>query len=192
MKIKRTWSPCMDREILIIFYEILERSRDLFPTLFNNCTPKLYIDSSTHSLGKCVTQCNKSYTKLDLKQAIRNRTFCYKEAIIVLSKYILADKEKVRATLVHEFGHFVSPAEKHSYVWRANANKIGEVYGITNQRVDDSNTIQNSAEFLKDTKYIIGCPQCHTLWYRQKQTNLVAHPENYVCHNCQKRLVRIK
>ena len=192
MKIKRTWSPCMDKEILIIFYEILERSRDLFPTLFEHCTPKLYIDSSTRSLGKCATKYNKSYTKLELKQAIKNKTFCYKEAIIVLNKYILTDKEKIRETLVHEFGHFVSPLEHHSYIWRANANKIGEIYGITNQRLDDSNIIQQSPEFLKDIKYIIECPQCHTKWYRQKQTEIVVHPEHYRCSTCKERLVRIK
>ena len=95
MNRKRTWQICRDNEVIQLFNKVLERSRALYPTLFENCIPQLYIDSSTTKLGHCDTQYNKTYySKRELLQDKNLNRIRYRDGVIVLSKYILHDKEK--------------------------------------------------------------------------------------------------
>ena len=196
MNRKRTWQICRDNEVIQLFNKVLERSRALYPTLFENCIPQLYIDSSTTKLGHCDTQYNKTYySKRELLQDKNLNRIRYRDGVIVLSKYILHDKEKVLDVLVHEFGHFVAPADHHGYLWRTRANNIGQIWNISNTRLDNSGTLKNgviSQEGNIFEKYVIECPKCHAQWKRQKMSDFIKHPSDYRCRKCKKTLIRIK
>lgn len=197
MQIKRTWKKCDDPTIITIFNNVYKRSKELYPVLFETCTPKLYIDNSKSHLGKCVTQYSKTYySKHELQKDINTNNIRYKDACIILSKYILHNNAKVLDVLCHEFGHFVSPASHHDYLWRMRANKIGQTWGITNERLDTSKVLEEGMEQQgvnkEQYKYIIECPTCHRQWKYKRICDTIRHCEKYICTKCKQNLIRIK
>ena len=197
MNVKKTWKQCDDQDVITLFNEVLERSKNLYPMFFEGCIPKLYINSSKTNLGLCVTQFYKKYySKYELQKDKNSNNIRYKDGCILLSSYILHNKEKVRDVLCHEFGHFVSPASHHDYLWRIRANKIGEIWGITNQRLDNSGVITEGMEQMgvqrEQYKYIIECPNCHSQWKYKRMCKIVNYPKKYICTKCQENLIRVK
>lgn len=196
--VKRTWHKCTDPKVVAIFNEVKDRAKELYPACFNGCDPELYIDSSTKHLGRCTTQYTRPYTKREACMAANANKIRYSRAVILLSKYIVKNHDIVRATLCHEFGHFVSPTQKHNYLFLARADRIGEKWGITNSTYCSKQDAaifgeeQKMAGVVKEEyKYSVGCPKCNGVWRRKRMCDLVKSPESYRCPKCGVALKRI-
>lgn len=185
VKKKRTWNRCTDREILSVYQEVLEETKRLYPQYFD-CDVQFYIDGSTKYLGHCAYSIKKEtmYTKFGTKAHFGDLR--YENVCIILSKYV-TDKEQVRSTLVHEFGHMVTPKEHHSFYWETRANKIGEKWGIECQRLATKEETQSFLSNIpvKQTKdYTVKCSGCGRLVHRKRMCDIIKHPEFWKCGAC--------
>ena len=183
---KKTWKDCKDQKILAIFKEVSEEAKRLYPSYFN-INVEFYRDSLTTSLGHCSGELDENtiYSKFGWEnhfQFIR-----WKRAAIVISKYV-TKPEMIRATLVHEFGHFVTPKEKHSQYWLTRANKIGEKWGIKCNRLADTEESKAFNENIPTKQpgvgYEVVCSGCGRIVHRQKMCNIIKHPELWKCGVC--------
>lgn len=187
---KRTWKECEDKKIVQVYEEVKAEAQRLYPEYFENCVYELYIDGSTKHLGQCQYEYNKStiYNKYGYKNHfgfLRNS-----KVVILLSKYV--DADHARNTLVHEFGHAVTPSEGHSSSWLNRANKIGAKWGETCNRLAEGEDLESFRENKPERKYkyAIECPQCGRQWKYQRLCYAVEHPSRYRCSVCKVNLVR--
>lgn len=190
--IKRTWQDCKDEKILAVYKEVYEETKRLYPDYFT-ASLKFYIDGSTSHLGRCEGRYDRStiYNQWGYKNHFE--FLRWESAVILLSKYV-TDPESIRRTLVHEFGHFVTPSEHHSSYWLTRANKIGEKWGIKCSKVADQD---EAAAFEKNVgpkqtkKYQVVCSGCGKIVSRQKLCDIIKHPENWKCGSCGARFKNI-
>lgn len=183
--IKRTWKDCEDKKILAIYKEVYDEAQRLYPAYFA-ANLKFYIDSSTRHLGRCEGKYDQDtiYNHFGYKNYFQ--FLRWESAVILLSKYV-TEPESIRKTLVHEFGHFVTPSEKHSAYWLARANKIGEKWGIKCQRLADADEAKlfNENVGAKPTKkYSVVCSGCGKIVYRQRNCSIIQYPELWKCGSC--------
>ena len=196
---KRTWKDCRDQKILAIFNEIKDEAQRLYPQYFENTIYRFYIDSSTKHLGRCAYELDTStvYSRYGFKNSFE--FLRCKEVVILLSKYI-KDETVIRSTLIHEFGHAVTPNEHHSRSWQNRTNKIGEKFGITNhERLanEDSSTefrnnIKKSGAYVAKNQYTVKCSCCGAVIHRKKMCSLIQHPWMWRCSKCNGTFKRIK
>lgn len=180
---RRTWKDCKDEKILAIYNEVLEEAKRLYPTYF---TTKLhfYLNNSTSHLGCCVGELDRNtvYSKWGFRNHFENLR--WKEAAIIISKYV-TDLKMIRATIIHEMAHFVTPNEHHSGCWLARANKIGEKWKIkSNRAATDEESVAFRKNITQKMKYKVICSGCGRIVTRTRMCNIIEHPELWKCGEC--------
>lgn len=190
---KKTWKDCSDEKILAVFEEVKNEAKRIYPEYFETKV-EFYIDSSRRFLGHCTGEIESStlYNEFGLKNHFQ--FLRWKNVAIVLSKYV-TDLDNIRKTLVHEFGHLVTPKEKHSYFWETRANKIGERWGIKCKRLaapEETLLFTENIQKLSNLKdYKVICTGCGKLVHRTKMCDIIKHPENWKCGVCGSRFKNV-
>ena len=185
---KRTWHECVNKDILSIYNDVKEETKRLYPEYFD-CDPEFYIDGSTTQLGHCSYTLRKDTLKTKWGFNTHFEHIRYEKAFIVLSKYVI-DLELARRVLVHEFAHFVTPKEHHSYCWQMRAKKIGAKWGITCERLanTEDSELFHAAMPQKDginkKDYVVRCTGCGRLVHRQRMCSIIEHPHLWKCGVC--------
>lgn len=183
---KRTHKDITDKRILEIWDEVKSEARSLYPHHFEHCEPELYQDSSYSHLGLCsqsfVNSREKNVDKI--KQS---------RCIITISSNLKQDYDQIRETLCHELGHFVAPKEKHSYLWKARATKIGERWDLKMSRLTNNATFNEAAKQIRsakgnDYKYVVYCPECNNEWKYKTACKIVKNPGRFICSGCKTNL----
>ena len=180
---KRTHKNVTDPKILEIWDEVLDEAKRLYPKYFESCTPELYHDSSYHHLGRCSSSYKNPYEKnVDNIQHSR--------CIITVSTNIQQDYDCIRKVMCHEVGHFVAPREKHGYLWKARADKIGAKWGYEASRCTSNETFNEAAKQAQaarksNYKYRLYCPECNAEWKYKTECKAIMHPTWYRCRKCQ-------
>ena len=190
INIKRTWKPCTNPEINKIYNEVFNATKELYPEYFD-CKISFYLDTSTSHLGRCTTHLRRDsiYSKWGTVNHYGNLR--YNEVVILLSKYV-TDLDVVRRTLIHEFGHMVTPRENHSYSWEARTKRIGAKFNEHDFRrlasTDDSESFRQqiaASGAKKEAKtYTVVCSKCGRVVTRRKMCDVIKHPENWRCGVC--------
>ena len=181
---KRTQKDVADSKIIEIWNECLGEAKRLYPGYFENCTPELYMDNSRSHLGQCsyslTNPCERNIDKIRLSRCI-----------ITISSNLKQDYKQIRKTICHELGHFVTPKERHSYLWKVRSNKIGEKWGCKATRCSNNETFQKAIlETPKRTtyKYMVWCPCCFATWKYRSLCGIVKQPQRYQCGKCKVKL----
>lgn len=190
---KRTWQECTNEKILSIYKEVIDEAKRLYPQYFD-CRLRFFLDSSTKHLGFCKTEIKKETCMSQFGFPNHLEYLRYDDAVIVLSKYV-TDEKTIRSVLVHEVGHFVSPKEHHSYLWKTRANKIGAKFGITCRRLaneEEVKTFQKTAPKKQTKEYAVVCKGCGKIVKRQRMCSIIEYPELWKCGNCGSHFERIK
>lgn len=185
---KRTQKDITDPKILLIWEEVKEETRRLFPQYFQYCEPELYQDSSYAHLGRC-SQSYRNGSTNNVNSLRANR------CIITISSLLGQDYDEIRDTLCHELGHFVAPGEVHSRIWEHRANQIGQKWGIKVGRLGDNEAFDRAAvqarmiaESRSQYKYRLFCPECGVEWKYKTNCAAVQRPERYCCGKCKVKL----
>ena len=100
-------------------------------------------------------------------------------------------EEIVTSTLVHEWGHAVTPTEHHSECWLNRANKIGEKFNVICQRLATEEERRELPE-KEPYKYKVYCPKCDAHWLYRKKIQIVQYPFLYQCRKCKEKLEMTK
>lgn len=179
---KRTQKDVTDPEILKIWDEVKAVARELYPRYFEACEPELYMDNSYSHLGRC------SYSFQNPKERNVDK-IRGSRCIITISSNLGQDYEQIRETLCHELGHFVAPKEKHGYLWKARANKIGARWGFEASRTANNETFNNAVASIRAQKssvykYRLYCPKCGAQWRYKTNCQAVQYPNRYRCNKC--------
>ena len=181
---KRTHKDITDAQILTIWNEVLAEAKTLYPQYFEKCEPELYQDDSYRHLGLC----SQSYSNAAERNVNKIRA---SRCIITVSSKLGQDYDQIRETLCHELGHFVSPRENHSQLWKARANRIGMRWGLQASRLANNETFNEAAaqarkELDKKTtyKYRLYCPGCNAEWKYKSKCKAVQNPSRYRCSKC--------
>ena len=183
---KRTHKDITDKRILEIWSEVKAEARSLYPHFFEHCEPELYQDSSYSHLGLC----SQSYQNPRERVVDKiKQTRC----IITISEHLGQDYEQIRETLCHELGHFVTPREHHSYLWKARANRIGARWGYEMSRCTNNETFNNARKEIKaarssEDKYKVYCPECGAEWKYKTRCKIVQNPSRWRCGKCKSNL----
>lgn len=190
IKIKRTWKECTNKEILKIYNEVLGVAKSLYPEYFT-FNPKLYIDSSTRYLGHCTWQLKKDtiMSKFGYKNHFENLR--YEDAAIILSKYVV-DPKVVKRVIIHEFGHFLTPSEHHSYFWERRTQILGEKLGEKDLKrlasIEDAEIFNKQIELSgvkkAEKKYEVVCTGCGRIVKRARMCDIIKYPEHWKCGVC--------
>jgi predicted SprT family Zn-dependent metalloprotease len=181
---KRTQKDVTDSKIIEIWNECLVEAKRLYPRYFENCTPELYMDNSRSHLGRC------SYSVINPYERSVDK-IRYSRCIITVSSNLKQDYEQIRKTICHELGHFVTPKEHHSYLWKVRSDKIGEKWGYKATVRADSETFHKAIlEAPKRTtfKYMVYCPCCFANWKYKSLCGIVREPQRYQCGKCKVKL----
>lgn len=181
---KRTQKDVTDSKIIEIWNECLGEAKRLYPRYFENCTPELYMDNSCSHLGRC------SYSVIDPYERNVDK-IRYSRCIITVSSNLKQDYEQIRKTICHELGHFVTPKEHHSYLWKVRSDKIGERWGYKATVRSDNETFHKAVlEAPKRTafKYMVYCPHCFANWKYKSLCGIVREPQRYQCGKCKVKL----
>lgn len=192
---KRTWCKCVDKDILSVYEEVKAETKRLYPEYFD-CDPEFYIDRSTTTLGHCACSFKRDTLKTKWGFDSHFGDIRYEKAFIILSKYI-TDTGLARRTLVHEFAHFVTPKEHHSYYWQMRGEKIGAKWGITCKRLankEDSdlfNASQPKKSSVNRKDYVVRCTGCGRLVHRQRRCSIIEHPTQWKCGVCGSRFEKV-
>lgn len=181
---KRTHMDVTDQHIWEIWEEVKEEAEWLFPQYFEHCEPELYMDNSYTRLGHCWQSIENPYERnVDKRRA----SGCF----IIISSLLGQDYEQIRKTLCHEFGHFVSPKENHSYLWKVRAEKIGERWGYEMTRCSNNETFREAAKEARIDvanrsvyRYRVFCPHCNAEWKYKSNCKTVQYPWLYRCAKC--------
>ena len=176
---KSTWKNCEDPQILAVYNEVYEETKRLFPEYFDTKI-EFCINSGTKTRGLCAGNYTRPKQHYDTYKNIR-----WEKVFIVLSKYI-TDPEDARKTIVHEFGHLVTPSEDHSRYWLARANEIGKKWNIICSRFA---TEEQGAIFRENVSkerkiYKVVCTGCGRIVYRRKMCNMIKYPSSWSCGLC--------
>lgn len=181
---KRTHKDITDVQILNIWEEVLTETKELYPQYFEKCEPELYQDDSYRHLGLC----SQSYSNTSERNVNKIRA---SRCIITISSKLGQDYDQIRETLCHELGHFVSPRENHSQLWKARANNIGKRWDLQASRLAHNDTFNEAAaqarkEVQKRSvyKYRLYCPECGTEWKYKSKCKAVQNPQRYRCGKC--------
>ncbi|MGN0796717.1 MAG: hypothetical protein ACI4M5_00770 [Christensenellales bacterium] len=175
-------------ETLAIFEEVKEQAKELFPEYFANYTITLVVRETRRQLGCCAF----------LNHASNNNSGdTPRRAEISISKY-LTEEEYIRRVLVHEFGHFVTPGQRHTATWKARADKIGEKWGIvchTKATFEETIAFEMSKKQYNlanepRPKYMLVCQQCGNAIFRTRLSKSVRRPDKYKCGRCGGKIVR--
>lgn len=183
---KRTYKDVTDKRILEIWDEVKEEARALYPHFFEHCEPELYQDSSYSHLGLC----SWSFSNPGERNVDKIK---HSRCIITISSCLGQDYDQIRKTLCHELGHFVSPREHHSGLWKARANKIGARWGYEMSRCTNNETFNKAAKQMRaersnDYKYRVFCPDCGTEWKYKTKCQIVQAPHRWSCGKCKQKL----
>lgn len=181
---KRTHKDVTDPRIWEIWEEVKDEARSLYPQYFERCEPKLYMDSSYTRLGHCWQQLeNPSERNVNRRRSA--------ECFIIISSLLGKDYDQIRKTICHEFGHFVTPKENHSDLWKARAEKIGEKWGYEMTRCTCNETFNEAAKEARDEvakrsvyKYRVLCKHCGAEWKYKSSCKIVQYPWLYRCGRC--------
>lgn len=187
---KKTWKVCENEEILRIYEEVKAEAERLFPEYFKGCTYEFYIDGTKNACGHCYWEYDKDTIYNNYGKKNHFGFLRCKHVVITLSKYMCA--KYARNTIVHEFGHAVTPAENHSELWLKRANKIGEKWGencAIGANPDKYKTFNNA---LPVAPYRIACPECGRSWEYHRMGKAVKYSNLYTCPDCGSNLVRVK
>lgn len=93
-------------------------------------------------------------------------------------------------TIIHELLHTMPNCFDHGKLWQHYAEKVNQAYGYAVSRVAScAMTVDPLAD--KRQKYAVQCDACNHTYYRQKISNVIAHPEKFRC-TCGGHLRRIK
>lgn len=181
---KRTHKDVTDPRILEIWEEVKAEAKALYPQYFEGCEPELYQDNSYKHLGLC-SQSFHNYYEKNVDKIRHSR------CIITISAKLGQDYDQIRKTLCHELGHFVSPKEKHGYLWKSRADRIGKRWGFEATRLTRNETFSNAArqareEVKKKTeyKYRLYCPECGTEWKYKTKCEKIQNPDRWRCGKC--------
>ena len=180
---KRTHKDVTDAKILVIWHEVLEEAKKLYPRYFETCTPELYIDGSYTHLGRCAqTYQNPSERNVDKIRCSR--------CIITISSNLGTEYQQIRRTLCHELGHFVAPKENHGRLWKVRADKIGARWQFEASRLTYNETFNNAhvQHKAQNAKYRLYCPECGKEWTYTRVCKATQHPEWYRCSKCKSNL----
>ena len=186
LKIKKTWKECTNKEILKIYNEVMGVAKSLYPEYFT-FEPKLYIDSSTKHLGHCTWQLKKDtiMSKFGFKNHFEYLR--YEDAAIILSKYVV-DPKVAKRVIIHEFGHFLTPSEHHSYFWERRTQILGEKLGEKDLKrlasIDDSEIFNKQMEISGVKKLEVVCTGCGRIAKRTRMCDIIRHPERWKCGVC--------
>ncbi len=116
--------------------------------------------------------------------------------VISIAQSLLDDAvadQALKDTIVHELLHTVPGCLDHKGKWKRYAELINRKfpqYTIkrTASREEKGITAGKPEPIYR---YVIQCCSCGTEFPRERESNLVKHPENYRCGKCHGRLVRI-
>ena len=181
---KRTYKDVTDTQILNIWNELLAEAKTLYPQYFEKCEPELYQDDSYRHLGLCT----QSFYNGNERNVDKIRA---EKCIILVSSKLGQDYYQIRRTLCHELGHFVSPRENHSHLWKIRADKIGKPWNLKATRTTDNATFTEAADKARkelekrsEYKYRLYCPNCDAEWKYKSKCKSVQNPSRYRCGKC--------
>ena len=178
MKKFKTWKQCTNAEIIELYNKVYNKTKELYPQYFKECSYEFYIDASTVYLGRCLSKYNQD--TVGYGKELRNSNVA-----IILSKYILNDLHSVLKTLCHEFGHAVTPKEHHSYLWYTRANKIAKAFNLPEiSRLADKEETDNFKIHIQENniyKYSVICEKCNRIIYKKRHCNLIDYPSLWRC-----------
>ena len=190
IQIKRTWKEPQEWQKKI--YETVKaEAKRLYPEYFENTKYTFKVAKSTKYVGRCVSIYNQD--------TLYNKQFGFKnhfgnirntEVVIILNENVKSE-EIVTSTLVHEWGHAVTPTEHHSECWLNRANKIGEKFNVTCQRLATEEERRELPE-KEPYKYKVYCPKCDAHWLYRKKIQIVQYPFLYQCRKCKEKLEMTK
>lgn len=108
----------------------------------------------------------------------------------MLDESVLKDDIYLRATIIHELLHAITPGEHHTGEWKRLANKVnvrsGGKYAISRTSSYESMGIKKTS--IQKIKYIVECTGCGLRWEHQRKSKSVKNPQNYVCGRCKGKL----
>lgn len=102
--------------------------------------------------------------------------------VIYLSDLVLSQsKEFVKNTLIHEILHAYQGCQKHTGLWKINAELMNRKYGYNIKR---TRPLENKNNIEKKYKYKVVCGKCGATSFYYKKSNVINHPEQYICKRC--------
>lgn len=98
-----------------------------------------------------------------------------------------------KSTIIHELLHTVDGCLGHKGKWKCLAKQVNAAYPEYNIK-----RIMSAAEMGVPSmrrpyrkKYKITCETCGAIFYRQKASKVVVHPEKYKCSRCGGKLAAV-
>ncbi len=118
------------------------------------------------------------------------------EFVISIAQILLedsVDEQALKDTIVHELLHTVPGCLDHKGKWKLYAELVNRKlpqYSIkrTASREEKGITVKRPEPVYR---YVIQCSSCGAEFPRERESNLVKHPEKYRCGKCHGRLVRL-
>ena len=135
--------------------------------------PNVKLVNVTSYWGKCTRKGDSHYITLN-------------------KKLIQANVEGALETLIHEVLHTVKGCMNHGETWKSLAKKVNTTYGTNISRATSA-TENGTQEFILATsKYVMECDRCGHGLGRDRMSNFVKHPEDYIHPNCGGKFKRVK
>lgn len=92
------------------------------------------------------------------------------------------DDKSTENTMLHELLHTCKGCQNHGAEWKRLANKVNKAYGYNIKRCASALDYGiDDGDYFRACKYKIICEKCGGVGYRQKKSNVIIHPERYVC-----------
>lgn len=95
-------------------------------------------------------------------------------------------------TILHELLHTVEGCQNHGAAWQYEAEKVRRAYGINISRTGDPRELNYwRGNMERVVNYKCCCEKCGYTYSRQRYSDIISHPENYMCGVCGGNIKRI-
>ncbi len=104
------------------------------------------------------------------------------------------DDQAAKNTILHELLHTVKGCKGHKGQWKdlaAKVNRLLPQYTIKRTTSDEEKGLEAPPR-VRTNRYAVKCNKCGKEYYREKESKLIQHPENYRCGVCGFPLMRVK
>ena len=112
--------------------------------------------------------------------------------ITLNKKLIQANVEGALETLIHEVLHTVKGCMNHGEMWKSLAKKVNMAYGTNISRATSAAENGTQEFILATSKYVMECDRCGHGLGRDRMSNFVKHPYDYIHPNCGGKFKRVK
>lgn len=156
--------------------------------LYENCKSKLDHLGIKTGVVKCVKVNNRAARWGRCRRIVSASTYIYE---IEISGRLLddnVDDKAAETTMIHELLHTCNFCLNHGAEWKRLAEKVNKAYGYNIKRTTSAE--EKGVEDIRK-KYAVVCEKCGTETTRMKMSNLIKHPEFYVCCRCGGNLKRL-